>query len=387
MSRERLLGALSLIGLIVVVAIGFWRTGGSGAPVRVLLPRRIQAVMGTDGMLAAVIAPHEHGIASDVLHEAENTLRDIEARLSVWITRSEISRLNRVAKDVEVPLSASARAVLLAARQAHVDTDGTFDVTCRPQIELWRKAGQQGATPTDREMADACAASNWSLVQLTDGGAIKKASTVQFDLGGIAKGYAIDRAFELLRRQGWPGGLVNLGGDIRCFGVTPTGEPWTIDIENPFGEGKLGTLVTTNVAVCTSGNYRRYFEANGRRRSHILDPRTGRPTEATCLVTVVAPDAITADIWATALSVLGPEGLDRLPEGIEALMVVGDKKHHRLLMTNGFWRWFRTSPMAVGRAESTPRMAERNRRVTPQIGTRITRVTESARSPGRRRFP
>ncbi len=364
MSRERLIGALCLIGLIVVVAIGFWKTGGSGAPVRVLLPRRIQAVMGTDGMLAAVIAPDEHGRASDVLREAENTLRDIEAKLSVRITRSEISRLNRAATGVEFALSASTRAVLLAARQAHVDTDGTFDVTCRPQIELWRKAVKQGATPTDQQVADARNASNWSRVQLTDGGAVKQALTVQFDLGGIAKGYAIDRAFELLRRQGWSGGLVNVGGDIRCFGATPTGEPWTIDIENPFGEGKLGTLVATNVAVCTSGNYRRYFETDGRRRSHILDPRTGQPTEATCLVTVVAPDALTADIWATALSVLGPDGLDRLPEGIEALMVVGDEKNHRLLMTDGFWRWFRTSPTVIGRAESSPRMAERNRRVT-----------------------
>ena len=344
MSRERLIGALFLVGLVALLAIGFWKTGGSGAPVRVLLPRRIDAVMGTDGMLATVIAPDEHVAASDALREAENRIRDVEGLLSVRITRSEISRLNRAPAGEEVPLSAAAQAVLTAARQAHADTDGAFDATCRPQIEVWREATEDGTVPTDDQLAAARRDSNWEHVELTPTGAIKTSATVQFDLGGVAKGYAIDRAFQLLRRQGWPGGLVNLGGDIRCFGRTPTGELWTIDIEDPFGRGVLGTLVVTDVAVCTSGNYRRYFETSGRRRSHILDPRTGYPTEATCSVTVVAPDAITADIWATALSVLGPDGLDRLPDGIEALLVVGDEQNHRLLMTSGFWQWFHTAP-------------------------------------------
>lgn len=341
MRRERLTGAIGILVLIIVVSIGFWKTGGPGAPARVLLPRRIEAVMGTDGMLAAVIAPAEHGAASDILGRAENALRDLEAKMSTRIHRSEISRLNRAPAGQEVPLSAYTRAVLRAARRAHADTAGTFDATCRPQMELWHRATQSGGVPTQQELDAARRKSAWHLVRLTERGAVKQEATVQFDLGGIAKGYAIDRAAELLKRQGWYGGLVNLGGDIRCFGTTPTGEPWTIDIQNPFGREKLGTLVATDVAVCTSGNYRRYFEANGRRRSHIVDPRTGQPTETTCSVTVVAADAVTADIWATALSVLGPEGLDRLPSGIDALVLAGNAKSHRLIMTDGFWRWFR----------------------------------------------
>lgn len=341
MSRERLIGAACIICLIAVVAIGFWKTGGPGAPARVLLPRRVEAIMGTDGMLAAVIPPAEHGEANDVLHEAENALRGFEAKLSVWLNRSELSQLNRAPSGEELLLSDCTRAVLHAAYQAHRDTAGVFDVTCRPQIELWRRAAKSGATPTGRELAAARDQSNWQLVRLTRRGAVKEAATVQFDLGGIAKGYAIDRAIELMKRQGWHGGLVNLGGDIRCFGTTPTGEPWTIDIQDPFSEGKLGSLVATDVAVCTSGDYRRYFEVNGRRRSHIIDPRTGLPTEASCSVTVIAADAVTADVWATALSVLGPAGLEALPEGIDALVIDGDETSHRLLMTDGFWRRFR----------------------------------------------
>lgn len=341
MSRERLVGAIAICGLIALVVVGFWKTGGTSAPVRVLLPRRIQAVMGTDGMLAAVIRPEEHGAAAEVLREAENTLRNLEAKLSVRINRSELTQLNRAAGKVEVPLSAVTLAVLQAAQRAHAETDGTFDATCRPQIELWRRAAQAGTVPTDQQLAAARNASNWSQVRLTKTGAVKSRATVEFDLGGIAKGYAIDQAVGMLKQRGWYGGLVNLGGDIRCFGATPTGEPWSIDIENPFGEGSLGTLAATDVAVCTSGNYRRYFEADGRRRSHILDPRTGYPTEAACAVTVVAPDAVTADVWATALSVMGPEGLDRVPGGVEAMMIVGDAQAHRVLFTDGFWRWFR----------------------------------------------
>lgn len=340
MYRERLVGAACVFGLITLVAIGVWKTGGPGAPVRVLLPRRVEGVMGTDGMLAAVIRPAEHGAANDVLQEAENTLRGLEVKLSAWLNRSELSQLNRASNGKEVPLSECVRALLHAAERAHADTGGAFDVTCRPQIELWQRAAGTGATPTNRELDAARAASNWQLVRLTRHGAVKHAATVQFDLGGIAKGYAIDRAVELMKRQRWSGGLVNLGGDIRCFGSTPTGEPWSIDVQNPFGEGTLGSLVTSDVAVCTSGDYRRYFTVNGRRRSHILDPRTGLPSESARSVTVLAADAVTADIWATALSVLGRDGLDKLPEGIDALIVEGDETSHRLMMTDGFWRQF-----------------------------------------------
>ena len=305
--------------------------------------------MGTDGMLAAVVRPGEHDGAADMLRETECTLRTLEVQLSAWLDRSEVGRLNRAAANVEVPLSAPTMAILHAARLAYAETDGAFDVTCLPQIDLWRQAAQRGIAPADAELAAARAASNWSQVRLTETGAVKQQAGVQLDLGGIAKGYAIDRAVEVLKRQGLPGGLVNLGGDLRCFGHTPAGGLWTIDLQHPFGEGKLGTITATDVAVCTSGDYRRYVEVDGRRRSHILDPRTGQPAEAAASATVMAPDAMTADIWATALSVLGAEGLDMLPDEVDALIVVGDESHHHLLMTDGFGRRFRS---LVGREAS-----------------------------------
>ncbi len=343
MPREGLIGAFCVAALIALVAVGLWQTGGTGAPAWGIMPHRLEAVMGTDGTLAAVVRPAEHRSAADALREAEHTLRTLEAQLSAWLDRSEVGRFNRAGADVEVPLSASTMAVLHAARRAYAETGGAFDVTCLPQIELWRQAAQSGRPPANADVAAARAASNWSQVRLTDAGAVKEQAGVELDLGGIAKGYAIDRAVETLKRHGLRGALVNLGGDIRCFGPTPSGEPWTIDLQDPFGHGKLGSILATDVAVCTSGGYQRYFEVDGRRRSHILDPRTGQPSETASSVTVIGPDALTADIWATALSVLGPEGLDLLPGELDALIVAGDKTHHRVVMTDGFRRRFRSA--------------------------------------------
>ena len=109
-----------------------------------------------------------------------------------------------------------------------------------------------------------------------------------------------------------------------------------MDVRNPFGTTPLARLGIRGAAVATSGNYARYTEIDGRRYSHIVDPRTGWPTEATQSVTVVAPTATTADVWATALSVRGPNGLEQLPEGIEILMVAGTKDDHQLMCTSGF---------------------------------------------------
>jgi thiamine biosynthesis lipoprotein len=155
------------------------------------------------------------------------------------------------------------------------------------------------------------------------------------DLGGIAKGWAIDRAAEVLRRAGVSGGMVDVGGDLVCFGQPPDGQSWPVDIQDPLGPGHLASLHVSGGAVCTSGGYARFVEIGGRRYSHIIDARTGRPAEAALSVTVVAADAVTADIWATALSVLGTAGLERLPEGVEAMMMVGTEDDHRSICTAG----------------------------------------------------
>jgi thiamine biosynthesis lipoprotein len=165
---------------------------------------------------------------------------------------------------------------------------------------------------------------------------MKRASAARVDLGGIAKGYAIDRAAALLQSAGLSGGVVDVGGDMKCFGQPPDGSAWEMDIKDPFEEGAMAVLQLGGGAVCTSGNYARFSVIEGKSYSHIVDPRSGRPAEAIPSVTVVAPDALTADVWATALSVLGEEGLALLPEGVDALMIVGPQNAYQLLCTAGF---------------------------------------------------
>jgi thiamine biosynthesis lipoprotein len=185
------------------------------------------------------------------------------------------------------------------------------------------------------------AASSWDALDLLDDGATKHASSARVDLGGIAKGYAIDEAVAAMRRAGARGGLVDVGGDVRVFGRQPSQSPWEIQLRDPSGTGVVGTLQVRDSAVCTSGDYFRFAKIAGQRYSHIIDPRTGHPAGGVRSATVVAPNALTADAWATALSVLGEAGLDRVPPDLEAVLIVGSKGQLRAVATTGFRRLVR----------------------------------------------
>ena len=169
---------------------------------------------------------------------------------------------------------------------------------------------------------------------------------VEVTLDAIAKGYAIHRAVQALQRFDLLGGLVDVGGDIECFGRPLQAEAWRIALQHPAADTQLLVLNCLpregTLAVCTSGDYRRFVLIDGQRYSHIMDPRSGQPARAATSVTVVGPDAVSADGWATALSVMGPqEGLPRLPTeaGLEALLVSGPPDVPRLDQTPGFRRY------------------------------------------------
>jgi len=347
MRKGQFIGSGLILTVVVLVSIGLWRTAGRETDDRIAVVGRPQGVMGTTCALAAIVPYRERAHAEGALREAEAALRMVEARMSVWLADSEISRLNAAKPGEEIPLSPGSLEVLRAAREAATQTGGAFDVTCRPLVELWRRAGEEGVVPDESERNDARAASNWDLIELTDRGVVKRADEVCVDLGGIAKGLGIDRAVEVLRRAGVAGGMVVVGGDLACFGEQANGRDWPVDVKNPFGPGRLAELRVRGGAVATSGNYARYVKIAGRRYGHIIDPRVGRPAEAAQSVTVVAPSALTADVWATALSVLGPEGFRRLPEHVHALMIVGPKDDHEILCTTGF-RALLAEPIPAG---------------------------------------
>ena len=283
-------------------------------------------IMGTLTRLTVVFPADRAGLADPALRAAEAALREVESQMSSYLSDSEVSRLNAAGAGA-FGLSPPVREVLAAARGFASQTEGAFDVTCRPILRLWRRAGKSRRLPDRVELAEARQSSNWELLELTEAGAVKRKASVEVDLGGIAKGYAIDRAVAAMVAAGASGGLVDVGGDLRCFGRTAQRQRWRIavrDPSHPLDGENMRVIELTDRAVCTSGNYFRFVEIGGRRYSHIVDPRTAMPADAVPSSTVVARTAMTADAWATALSVLGSAGLKHLPKdaGIEAMIIV-----------------------------------------------------------------
>jgi len=309
--------------------------------------RRPVRIMGTRTELIAVAPASRNRRIFSALSAAEQALRDVEARMSQHIDASELSRLNAARAREVCKLSGATLDLLRLCRDITGQTDGAFDATCRPILQVWRKAGKTKRLPADADLAGAIRQSGWDKIELLAGGARKTVDGAGADLGGIAKGFGIDRAIDAMRNASAAGGLVNVGGDVRCFGRREKEGRWLVGIRGPFdGRRDFAVVQLTDAAVCTSGNYERFFEIDGKRYSHIVDPRTGRTVDCAPSVTVVAPTAAVADAWATALSVLGEAGLKLLPEdgGIEAMLVIGTPEEYHVRLTPGLERLFAKPP-------------------------------------------
>jgi thiamine biosynthesis lipoprotein len=224
-------------------------------------------------------------------------------------------------------------------------THGAFDITAAPLIHLWEKAGEMQRVPTARELELARSEMGVSKFVLHENGwTILKTAGVTIDLGGLGKGFTSDDIATLLQRQGVVSALVAMSGDIRAMGQRPDGRPWRVGIQDPRYPDDLSAIVTaihlSDMAVSTSGNYRRFVEIDGKHCSHIVDPRSGWTVENVPSVSVIGPDALTTDILGTALSVLGvAEGLKLVEslEGVESLfMVVNDSGELILTRSSGF---------------------------------------------------
>ncbi|MCO6457734.1 MAG: FAD:protein FMN transferase [Pirellulaceae bacterium] len=287
-------------------------------------------LMGTTSRLIAV-GPADQLDAA--LQAALAELWRVESAMSTYDPGSELSRLNRAAAGKPVALSPATLEVLAAAGTLHAQSQGAFDATIKPLAELWAEAGRRNEPPRPEELAAARKLVGFENLSLLPGAAVKSDSGVSVSLDGIAKGYGIHRAILAMRQYPLVGGLVDVGGDVECFGRPAADSVWRIGVQHPRSGGQLGVLHLggaghDTVAVCTSGDYRRYVTIGGRRLSHILDPRTGWPAEHAAGVTVVGPNAIDADGWATACAVLGPDdGLRLLANqpGLQALWALQDE--------------------------------------------------------------
>jgi thiamine biosynthesis lipoprotein len=260
-------------------------------------------VMGTDARLD-VLAPGE-AAARRMLRPAVAELRAVEALMSSYRPDSDVGRLNRQGAEGEVPLSGPTLAVLREAVRAWELTGGAFDVTCAPLRALWWEAQRTGRLPEPDALERALALVGCDRLLVGPGGARFAREGMEVDLGGIAKGHAIDRAVEALQDAGARAGIVDVGGDLRLFGEPAPGAPWRVQVQSPPEMRGRIVLSLSARAVATSGDYARTFTVEGREFSHIIDPRTGRPVADVPSVTVVAGEAAAADALATGVSVMG----------------------------------------------------------------------------------
>ena len=285
--------------------------------------------MNTDG--AIQVAAPDIKSAREMISRAVDRLRMCERRMNMFRPQSELSRLNKQGASRPVKLSPLTLEVLREARRMNRLTDGTFDVTYAPLRALWQRAQERERPPTPGEIQDVLGRVGTDKLVLTGSTARFEVKGMRVDLGGIAKGFAIDEIVATLEEAGAQSALVDIGGDIRLLGQRGDGEEWKIQVRDPRpGDHSPIMLRLADVAVATSGDYARFFRIGDEKFSHIIDPRTGRPTRRVFSTTVVAPRALTADALATAVSVLGPNRalklINGLPEVECMIMTHGDKK-------------------------------------------------------------
>ena len=267
-----------------------------------------------------------HG-ADAIVTALQEEFQRLESLLSPWISDSELARFNTLDANERLTISPELETLLRRSRHYWEASAGAFDVTFAGAGHLYDY--RAGVAP-DAETLSATVI-NMSLIGLDARQAWKKDARVRIDLGGIAKGYAIDQAVTLLQQRGVEHAWVSLGGDSYVLGQRGD-RPWTIGIRHPRDRDAVAlSLPLSNVAVSTSGDYQRYFVRDGEWIHHILDPQTGRSANQLVSVTVVADRSIDADALSTALFVLGVDaGLalaNRLP-GISAVIIDRHGKVH-----------------------------------------------------------
>ena len=272
--------------------------------------------------------------------QAFQEIKRIEALMSPWLESSDVTRINRSAGREWVGVSPETMEVIKKAQEISKLSEGGFDITVGPLTELWRRAREKKIPPSSEEVKEKLDLVNFKNIEMNrEGKVFSKKKGMALDLGGIAKGYAVDRAFDVLRSLGYKNLIVNAGGDLRVGG-TKNNQPWSIGIQNPRESQKiLKRIPVADMAVATSGDYEKFFIYEGKRYHHIFNPRDGFPAEGCQSVTVVAKDCITADALATAVFVLGPEKGYALCQKLDAVECLIVNKEGKIILSPNLKTW------------------------------------------------
>ena len=286
----------------------------------------------------------EAGIDQEALTEkVEAVLSDINGLMSTYDPESELSRFNQLPINTPMELSPDTVAVLKMALDLSVQTAGAFDVTVGPVVNLWGFGpdGRLKNKPSEMAINKALAQVGYKALVWHSDNQMSKSKPVYVDLSAIAKGFAVDKVAALLREQGYSRFLVDIGGELLAGDEKAPGQYWKVAVEQPDAHQRAIQKVISlrRMGVATSGDYRNFYEFEGRRYSHTIDPRTGNPVAHTLAsVSVLHSSVAYADGLATALMVLGVEkGYDLASElGIAAYFIFKTSSGFEIKATDGF---------------------------------------------------
>lgn len=254
---------------------------------------------------------HRREYLAEVINEVFDEIDRLEQQLSLYLPESELSHINRTAARLSTVVEPGLFNLIREAIRYSAETSGAFDITIAPLMKSWGFFRQRGRVPDDTEIAQALKKVGYPHVKLD-----ATARTVWFDevgveldLGGIGKGFAVDRATQILRSSGVINALISSGtSSIFAMGAPPQSRAWTITLRDPFDAAKGADVIhLKNCSISTSGSYENLFKLNGTTYSHIMDPVTGRSVEGILSATVLALDVTESEALSTAFYVMGPE--------------------------------------------------------------------------------
>lgn len=250
----------------------------------------------------------------------------IEKMISSWDQASQTSEINRNAGMRPVKVDSELFDLISRSIQISKITDGAFDISHASMDRIWKFDGSMTEFPKEKQLRESVSKVGYEKIELnrSESTVYLSSKGMKIGFGGIGKGYAADRAKELLISQGVSSGIINASGDMNTWGKQPDGSDWMVAITNPFDKKKAFATLPIKGAVVTSGNYEKVIELNGVKYSHIIDPRTGIPSSGIISATVFAQKAELADALATSVFVMGIEaGLNRISQipGVECVIV------------------------------------------------------------------
>lgn len=271
------------------------------------------SAMGTSYHIKLALTPAQVEQKDRLAAAIAGVLEDVENKMSTYRSQSELSRFNTAPIDTWIPVSDDTLKVVSVALSLSQRSQGAYDITVGPLVNLWGfgPPHHEDKVPTQAEIDAAAKLVGYQKLEIDSlNKQWKKSSALYVDLSSIAKGFGVDKVIELIEQEGIHHALVEIGGEIRSIGKKVEDQSWRIAIESPTAhERNIQRIVNINdIAVATSGDYRNYFEKDGKRYSHTIDPATAYPiTHTLASVSVVAENCMIADGLATTLMVLGPE--------------------------------------------------------------------------------